>query len=199
MRALIALLITAAVLAVAVTTIILGIGFFLSPQSQPSDADLIIEISGGETKQRTAEAVRLYDQGFAKTILFSGAAADTSGPSNAAAMKADAVAHGVPADAIMIEEESATTTENALRTAPILKSMHAKTIILVTSPYHQRRANLNFRKILGSDITILNHSATDSAWRKSTWWQHPGTFGLTMDELQKTAYVWLFRPKLSGD
>ncbi|HUC20495.1 MAG TPA: YdcF family protein, partial [Candidatus Polarisedimenticolaceae bacterium] len=107
MKLLMAFLITAATLVLVVVTIIVGIGFFLSPQSQLQDADLIVAVSGGETQQRTAEAVKLYKAGRANKLLFSGAAADPKAPSNAAVMRTYALRQGVPDSAIVIEEESA--------------------------------------------------------------------------------------------
>jgi uncharacterized SAM-binding protein YcdF (DUF218 family) len=194
MRILKWLLITLGVVAGLITLSIIGIGFFLSPQTQLRHADLIVAISGGETSQRTREAVKVYKEGYAPKLLFSGAAADRSGPSNAAAMRADALRQGVPTSAIIIEEDAVTTAQNASNTAPIIHQLGARSIILVTSPYHQRRASLNFRQILGPNVAIINHSATDSVWRKSTWWRQPSTIGLTLSELQKTLYVWFTKP-----
>lgn len=175
--------------AVLVIGLIVGIGFYLSPQDKLKQADMIVAVSGGETEQRTMEAVRLYKKGMADTILFSGAAEDKSGPSNAAAMKAIAVSEGVPARNILVEEESANTEQNALFSSKIIKNQQAKSIILVTSPYHQRRANLNFKDALGPGVEIINHSATDSSWRKNSWWTQDYTVQLTLSELQKNLYV----------
>lgn len=175
--------------AVLVIGLIVGIGFYLSPQDKLKQADMIVAVSGGETEQRTMEAVRLYKKGMAGTILFSGAAEDKSGPSNAAAMKAIAVSEGVPARNILVEEESANTEQNALFSSKIIKNQQAKSIILVTSPYHQRRANLNFKDALGPGVEIINHSATDSSWRKNSWWTQDYTVQLTLSELQKNLYV----------
>jgi len=180
-----------AVVAGLIIAAIVSIGFLLSPQDKLESADVIVAISGGETPQRTREAVKLYRNGYAPKVLFSGAAADHNGPSNAAAMRADALGAGVPDEDILIEEGSVSTADNAAKTAPLIEGLGAKKVILVTSPYHQQRASLNFRQILGPDITILNHSASDSVWRKSNWWEKPYTVGLTLAELQKTLYVWL--------
>lgn len=195
MRILIGLGIALAAIAALIAGTIVGIGFFLSPQSDLEKADLIVAISGGETSQRTREAVRIYNEGFAPKLLFSGAAADRNGPSNAAAMRRYAITQGVPDSDILIEENSATTAENAARTAPIIHGLGAKKVILVTSPYHQRRASLNFRQMMGPDVEIINHSTTDSAWRKSGWWKQPYTVSLTLAELQKTVYVWSTKPE----
>jgi uncharacterized SAM-binding protein YcdF (DUF218 family) len=182
------------ILVVVVTLAIIGIGFFLSPQDKLRHADLIVAISGGETSQRTNEAIRVYKEGYAPKLLFSGAAADPTGPSNAATMRRDAISQGVPASAILIEEHSTTTEENAIDSAPIIHQLGAHTIILVTSPYHQRRASLSFHQVLGPSVTIINHSASDSVWRKSTWWRNPYTIKLTLEELQKIIYVWSTKP-----
>ncbi len=173
---------------------IVGIGFFLSPQDPLRKADMIVAVSGGETQQRTREAIRLYQQGYAPYVLFSGAAEDKTGPSNAAAMRQVALDAGVPASAILIEEKSTTTAENATESAPLIQSMGAKSIIMVTSPYHQRRASLNFRQTLGERVHIINHSATDSSWRKNSWWTNAFTVQLTVSELQKTLYVYSTKP-----
>src|SRR5687768_17407890 len=87
-------------------TFFFGIGYYLSPQSPLAKADAIVAISGGETDARTAEAVRLYNQGLAPNLIFSGAAADPNGPSNAKAMAASAHEAGVPTSAIHLDETS---------------------------------------------------------------------------------------------
>ena len=80
-----------------------------SGAEQCQAADAIVAVSGGDTQARTAEAIRLYQNGWARFIVFSGAAADKTGPSNAEAMRRQAVAAGVPDRAILTEELSETT------------------------------------------------------------------------------------------
>jgi uncharacterized SAM-binding protein YcdF (DUF218 family) len=184
-----AFLITVVVLASITVILFLSLGVFLSPQDKLRKADAIVAISGGETQSRTAEAVKLYKEGYAPKLLFSGAASDPTGPSNAAAMRKIAIDSGVPASAIQIEESSKNTAENATSVAPILKREQAKSIILVTSPYHQRRASINFRRALGHEVAIINHSSPDHRWRRSHWWATDYSYHLTMSELQKTIYV----------
>lgn len=187
------------VVAVLVALAIIGIGFFLSPQDKLRHADLIVAVSGGETSQRTNEAVRVYKEGYAPKLLFSGAAADPNSPSNAAIMRRDAIREGVPASVILIEPNSTTTAQNAADSAPIIRGLGAHTIILVTSPYHQRRAWLSFHQVLGPSVIIINHSASDSAWSKSTWWTKPATIKLTFEELQKIIYIWSTKPGTAGN
>jgi len=165
----------------------LAISVYLSPQDALAKADAIVVISGGDTDARIEEGVNLYMQKWAPIIIFSGAAA-SGDVSNALAMKRIAVSKGVPTDAVLIEEKSKTTAENALYTTEILRKKEMKSIILVTSPYHQRRANNEFRKQLGKDFTIINHSAKDTTWRKKNWWENANARFLTIGEILKNFY-----------
>jgi uncharacterized SAM-binding protein YcdF (DUF218 family) len=168
--------------------IFFGVGYYLSPQSPLAKADAIVAISGGETDARTTEAVQLYQDGWASHIVFSGAALDPNGPSNARAMATIAEQQGVPAKAIRLDETAVNTRQNASDVAAILQNQGYHSIILVTSPYHQRRAYITFRRALGHDVPIINHSSYDQEWRRSDWWATPMSRALTYSELQKVAY-----------
>lgn len=148
-------------------------------------ADALVAISGGDTLARAHEAVKLYQAGWAKTIIFSGAASDKTGPSNAMAMKTDAIKMGVPADAIIIEEQSTTTNENATNVAKLAQDNSFKRLILVTSGYHQRRASLEFNKAVGANAIIVNHPVeSDNQW-SNWWWVSPVGWWLSGSELVK--------------
>lgn len=190
--------IVAGALILLIVGFIIGAGFFVSPQDDLQQADIVVAVSGGETEERALEAVRVYDKGYAPRILFSGAAEDKTGPSNAAAMRQIALKAGVNASDILVEEDSVDTLDNAVQSEKIIRAQGAKRIILVTSPYHQRRTEMSFRKILGSDIEIINHSASDSSWRKSSWWRSPYTVALTLSELQKIIYVFSTKPNTAS-
>ncbi len=162
----------------------LGVGFYLAPQSPLAQADAIVAISGGETDERTKEAVELYQAGWAPLLIFSGAARD-QGVSNAAIMQQIAIGMGVTEDQILVEDQAQDTFGNAKYVRDLMEEHGIDSIILVTSPYHQRRANSTFRRILGEDFIIINHSATDSAWRRNGWWKNEWGRALTWSELQK--------------
>jgi uncharacterized SAM-binding protein YcdF (DUF218 family) len=165
-----------------------GVGFYLSPQSPLVKSDVIVAISGGDTAARTKEAVRLYHEGYAPKIIFSGAALDPNGPSNAKAMASAAETQGVPPSAIALDETAVNTRQNASNVAGLITSANDHSIILVTSPYHQRRAYIVFHRVLGPNVTITNHSSYDSGWRRSHWWATPDSRALTLSEFQKTIY-----------
>ena len=148
-------------------------------------ADAIVAISGGDTTARTGEAVRLYKDGWGRRLIFSGAAADKTGVSNAEAMKKYALGLGVPESDILIEEFSQTTAENAVNTGLFIQKNNVKKIILVTSVYHQRRASIEFGARLGDAVTIMNHPvAHDRQWT-DRWWLTMTGWWLAYSELFK--------------
>lgn len=166
------------------------LGYFLSPQDDLKEVDAIVVVSGGDNAARTEAGVDLYKKNYADLIIFSGAAQD-QGTSNAQVMKNVAVEKGVLPEHIMIEELSKTTLENAKNVSEILNLNGIKSMILVTSPYHQRRTYMTFKHIMGDDVTILNYSSTDHSWRKAAWWKGNKNVYLTLSELQKIAYIFL--------
>lgn len=166
----------------------IGVGYYLSPQQSPQKADAIVVVSGGQTTTRAEKGIELFKQGIAKNIIFSGAALG-DGPSNALAMREQAISQGISRDNIFIDEISQNTYENALNSKKILEDLKAKKIVLVTSPYHQRRANQTFRAVLGSDYEVIGVSAFDDRWSKSQWWRRGFPLFITVSELWKLAYV----------
>jgi len=169
-----------------VVGLILGIEYYLTPKDELSKADVIIAISGGDTRARAQTAIELYDQGYAPKILFSGAALDPSSPSNAQTMKKQAVEAGVAEKAILLEESSQNTAQNAERSESVLDSSNYTSVILVTSPYHQRRAYLEFADKLGADVEIINFSSPDQHW-PDRWYATPRGWWLGLSESVKTA------------
>ncbi len=137
---------------------IFGLGAYLSPNDLAKCKDhpdgsaschtagAIVAISGGDTLSRANEAIKLYKNGWAEKLIFSGAAQDKSGPSNAEVMRHAALDAGVPVQAIITENQGETTKQNAENTQDIFEQNGIKSVILVTSGYHQRRASLEFNK-----------------------------------------------------
>ncbi|MSR89631.1 YdcF family protein [Patescibacteria group bacterium] len=181
-------------LAIILTTLVVGfvllvgVGFYLSPQDNVDKADAIVVVSGGQTTSRAEKGIELYKQGYAPKIIFSGASLD-DGPSNAFAMRDQALASGVPASNIYIDEKSQNTYENAVNSKAILQSLAASKIILVTSPYHQRRANQTFESVLGKDYQLIGVSAFDDRWSKSQWWRRGFPLFISVSETWKLIYI----------
>ena len=165
------------------------IGHALAVEDPLAKADVIVAISGDEGP-RTETAVGLWQQGLAPLLLFSGASLDPDSVSSGELMKREAVRLGVPADAILVEPLSATTEENAKRTAALMTERGLHTAILVTSPYHQRRASLLFlRAFEPVGLSFRNHPASDPAWDPDRWWMSDPPRTLTFVEIAKLGAV----------
>lgn len=166
------------------------IGWYLSPQDAIKKADAIVTVSGGDNDARIRKTIELYKEGWAPYIIYSGAAAEGD-VSNAAAMRNISVKTGIPKSRIFIEEKSVNTKENAEFTSKIIKDKGYKSIILVTSPYHQRRTMNQFKAELGNDFEIINQSANDEDWRKKGWWEDERGRFLTIGELGKIIFNYM--------
>lgn len=176
--------------------IVLAIGAYLGPddlrscQTSPNGhapcqrADAIVAVSGGDTPARTGEAIQLYQNGWGKLLIFSGAAFDPGSPSNASVMRDQAIAAGVPKDKILIDGTSQTTQQNAANVHSIFEANNIHSVILVTSAYHQRRAYLEFKQF-NPKINVRNHPvSSDNQW-SGLWWLTPGGWWLAGGELVK--------------
>jgi uncharacterized SAM-binding protein YcdF (DUF218 family) len=185
---LITVAIVIAILIIIIGIFMVGIGYYLSPQSKLERSDAVVVVSGGQTTSRADKGIELIKEDYANDIVLSGAALD-DGPSNADAMAEQAEQAGIPSGDIHTDEDSKDTYQNAVNSKKILESIGAKKIILVTSPYHQRRAYETFKAVLGPSYTILNSSAFDNRWSKSHWWDKGFAFNITLSESAKLFYI----------
>jgi len=109
-------------------------------------AGVIIVLGGGKdgTTRRTLHAAALYAQGYAPYLLCSGATMGDEPISEAERCAQVAVAHGVPANAIVLDESSGSTEENAIQSAAILRARGWREAVLVSDETHLWRAHWLF-------------------------------------------------------
>lgn len=126
------------------------------PVVQQPTADAIVVLGGGLASQRPGEttqlsshadrlwaAAQLYKAQKAPLILISGGSEGTPESVLAAEILQ---AWGIPLSAILTEEISRDTHQNALFSERILVRKHLHSILLVTSALHMPRAFATFRK-----------------------------------------------------
>ena len=171
--------------ALTIVALLVGVGHWLDVTDPLAHADAIVAISG-DTGARAESAIALWKQGYAPVLIFSGGSSDPASVASAELMKRTAVAAGVPGNAIVVEGTSATTEENAQRVAELMKSAGLHSAILVTSPYHQRRAAILFeREFVRLSLSFRNHPADDPDWDATFWWTREPSRTLTLVELAK--------------
>lgn len=164
----------------------------LVDNSQPQKSDYIVVVSGGDTIGRTKKGIELYKQAYAPKLLLSGDAADPKSPSNAKVMKNFAIENGVPEEDIIIEENSKDTHQNATQSIlKLIKVGPQQQIILVTSPYHSRRAQIEFQKAFEDqtiEAKIISVNAEDKSWGRF-WWLNPKSIIIAVFEMLKLPVV----------
>src|ERR1700687_590884 len=162
-----------------------AVGHGLAVEDPLETADVIVAISG-DTGARANTAITLWKQGYAPFIAFSGAAIDPGSVSSAEIMRREALRQGGSESATLIEPASATTEENASEVAKLMVTRKMRSAILVTSPYHQRRAALLFTRSFGpAGLVLRNYPARDPEWNPDLWWLHEPLRSRTLIEIAK--------------
>lgn len=187
------ILIIAAILVVGVVALLFAAGYYLSPEDKLAKADAIVVISGGETERRVELGVSIYKEGYAPALIVSGAAAEGV-VSNAKSMASYAISAGVPRSDIYLDENAKNTFENALEVKKILEKNNFNSIILVSSPYHLRRAGIIFKQVSGAK-RVLRRAALDSKWSKSSWFYSSYGRERTVQELSGIAYYYFIQKR----
>ena len=101
--------------------------------------------AGGGQQERLKQAVDLYKGGYADVLLISSGFVYSF--KEAESMRALAIDQGVPASRIELELRARNTYQNVVFVEEILQQKGWRKILLVSSPYHMRRANMVWRKV----------------------------------------------------
>jgi len=96
-------------------------------------ADALVVLGGGADQERPQRAAEIFQKGLVPLVLVSG-----TGDCNINVNILER--NGVPPKAILIENRSKSTLENARFSISILREKGAHRVIIVTSWYHSRRA-----------------------------------------------------------
>ncbi len=125
----------------------------LKMSASPGKADAIVVFAGGVgesgkagggAQERIKQAVDLYRAGDAPYVILSSGYVYSF--HEADVMRTLAVDQGVPAAAIVLEERATNTYQNVKFVDDILRDHRWRRILLVSSPYHMRRALMVWRK-----------------------------------------------------
>lgn len=158
-------------------------GRFLVVDQQPEKTDVIIVLSG-ELKPRMDLACELYAKGYAPYLLVSGSATETV--PGAKQMKDYAIKKGIPSEAIITEEFSESTYDNALYTHEIMGQHGLKSGIIISSECHMRRTKILFdRTYNGSGIHLIYCASESPDFDPQKWWISKKSTVLTFNEYAK--------------
>jgi uncharacterized SAM-binding protein YcdF (DUF218 family) len=137
----------------------------------PGDAIILLE---GDGKARVGTCVRLFEAGLAPRIVASGGMDQPAGGCrHSRFLKEDLLLAGIPEQAILVEDRSRHTRDQAVEVMALARAQGWRRILLVATHYHQYRAYLTFLKAMdeaGLELEILNAPARDPNWFEDPGW-----------------------------
>jgi len=170
-----------------------SVASYLIVSAPLAKADAIV-VLGGDFGTRVYFACQLFKQGYAPKMVVCGGALGWR-LNFAQNMRDEARFLGVPEKGIILENRSMSTWENAQLVLPIIEKNKWKKIILVSSPYHMRRAILVFEKVFrGHEIVIVPAPAWTnkySNYNPYRWWtRQEDTAFVVLEYIKLTEYLW---------
>lgn len=117
-------------------------------EKQSADVAIVLgaATSNGEVtpvfQERINHGIWLYENGFVKTLIFTGGIGEGNEKSDAWVAKQYAIEQGIPESVILLEEQSTITQENIENAKKIMDDNCYDTAIIVSNPLHMKRAML---------------------------------------------------------
>jgi uncharacterized SAM-binding protein YcdF (DUF218 family) len=179
------------------------------PADQADEADVIVLLGGGispaprdwpypdlnRAADRIWHAARLFHAGKAPVIIVSGGLS----PRETANSEADAMSQllvdlGVPSEAIVFEDQSRTTRENAVYTARLLEARGHQRVLLVTSALHMPRALATFRAVgIEALPAATDFEVTPSSPDLRRWLPNSGSLDASTRAMKEYLGLWVYR------
>jgi uncharacterized SAM-binding protein YcdF (DUF218 family) len=134
------------------------------------EADVIVVLGAGVQRnnrpgpaliRRSTQAAALWQKGLVTHVICSGGTPGDVRRSEADACRELLVEAGVPASAILMEDRSRSTEENAFYTRQVMDEHGWKTAIVVSDGYHLLRATWLFTQV---GITVYTSPAADPSF-----------------------------------
>ena len=152
--------------------------------SVPSD---LLVVLGGGSHERAHTALGLYRQGMAPAILITG------GYGFPDSMMRYLESEGIPSRALLAPVRPSTSTwEDALSIRDIVLRRHARSVLVVTSPYHCRRTRLILRRALSDlDLRISVTPSVSLYMNPGHWWRSRQGWITVGPEFPKLLWAWL--------
>jgi len=175
------LILTASVSLVFRETLLRKAGGFLVVDEELRPADAIVMLSGS-IPDRILEVVDLYQEGWAPRIVLTQEgplpgldalrAKGASLPEHHELNLSVAAQLGVPRAAITLVDTPAwSTVTEAHALLAFLRQAELRTVLLVTSKGHTRRAAMTYRALAHPDITIVVRASRHDPFDPDHWWK----------------------------
>jgi uncharacterized SAM-binding protein YcdF (DUF218 family) len=148
------------------------IGGSLVVEDSLKKSDAIIILSDDNFyADRATRAAELFRQNLAPVVVASGIRLRPNADI-AELMTHDLIERGVPKqDIVTFPQDADNTREEAELLKKLVQSKNWKSVIVVTSNYHTRRARYIFRKVFADTATIRIASARDADYDPDHWYE----------------------------
>lgn len=184
-------LLLAGLLAVGVSVV--RMGHLLTFADAPSAADAIVILGGeSESYSRTRQAVELFNQGYAPRVVFSGGTMRDFGLACSSAQFSLEAAQelGLPKSSVVISDEAQSTYDEAVNLARLARERGWRSLIVVTDPFHTRRAGRTFRTLMPG-VSIYIRAAPDPRFDPGHWWRTEEGLVAAVNEVLKLVFYWV--------
>lgn len=154
-------------------------------ETEPAPADALVVLGGSATYgERAGYAAQLFARGFAPTIILTDdgqrggwSQAQQRNPFFVERAAAVLKGAGVPAASIQtLPRQTGSTREEALALREYAETRGLRSLLVVTSGYHTRRANWTFeRAFAGSPVGVRLAAVTPGGQTpaRAVWWLRP--------------------------
>jgi uncharacterized SAM-binding protein YcdF (DUF218 family) len=178
---------------------------FLIVSSPLPQADAIVVLSGSSTyRERTRHAAEVFKAGRAKLVLLTNdnqkggwSQEEERNPFYYELERMELELSGVPRQSIEVILDPVTGTyEESILLRQYAEAHGIKSLLVVTSAYHSRRAWWTLRKVFGGSAVSVGLEAVGTGLQTptpATWWFHINGWRLVPGEYVKFAYylLWL--------
>ena len=120
-------------------------------------------------RARLDHALELFRRHLAPRIIFTGGFGDRDTTSEAAVGQRYAIDHGVPPEAIMIENTGRTTSQSLQEVARLMDADSSRDVILVSDPFHMLRLSILARRYGLNPLTSPTRTSPISSNRREAW------------------------------
>lgn len=179
--------------------ILTGLGEYLIVEHSPQESDLIVCLAGGNIERGLA-TIDAFRRGLAPKI-FMAKEEPPDGyellrergvdyPQNADLMIMLLEQHGIPGSAFVTSDRPVVSTlDEAEYVRDMVFKGGYKSLILITSPTHSRRAWLTYKKVFeGTNVRILVLPSSYSEFNSEDWWTQRKYLRAVIIEYQKLIY-----------
>ncbi len=116
-------------------------------------------------KARVLQGVKLYKAGKVKALIMSGGKESNGTVTEAEIMKQIAVENGMDPTYIFEEQKATSTYENITYSKAGLDYYQAKSVVIVTEPYHSPRGRMVGEKLLDQTV-FVSPATTSPCWQQ---------------------------------